>query len=353
MRARLSLWVVILAILVTVVSCVASPGQDAPSLAFRAPLNVDSGQRFHVSLGVENVGDTRFRDYGAFNGLMTLRDDAGMELGRIQVTTLWELTPDSAGWPAAYASKLPAGAYRLTWGAPDYGSVTVDFTIVELEGWLYLGQESIQSTDSTVLDDSRKYGALQSLVDLARVNLSHRLGVELEAVAVQSIEEAEFSDTSLGVPEPDTLYAQVLTPGYAIKLAVAGQTYEYRASDQRLVFVPQQGPAPEGSITIEGVEVAAGEQIVVSGQSTLPDGTCLGSELWADGDLQAWWPGDACVPVEAGRWQMVVRLGRGEVPSQLNPLAQYMLRAYEQNGPDLVAVFAFDLGGPPTPEPEP
>jgi hypothetical protein len=111
--------------------------------------------------------------------------------------------------------------------------------------------------------------------------------------------------------------------------------------------------APRGSITIEGVQVTAGEQIVVRGRSTLPDGTCLGSELWADGELQAWWPGDACVPVENGAWQMVILPGVGEVPAQLDRSAQYMIRVYQQNGPDITAVFAFDLVGPPTPNQTP
>jgi hypothetical protein len=314
-------------------------------------MNIDSSQRFHVSLGVENVGDTRFREYEFFNGRMDLHNDTGEEVGRIQVTTLWELAPGSAGWPAAYASHLPAGAYRLTWGAPEYGSITVDFTIVELDGWLYLGEESIQGTTGAAPDDDRPYGPLQSLVDLARVSLSQRLDVALEAVTVKEIEETQFPDASLGVPEPDTVYAQILTPGYAIRLAVGGEIYEYRASDERLVFVPSEGRAPQGSITIEGVQVNADEQIIVRGQSTLPDGTCLGSELWADGEPEAWWPGDVCVPVEHGTWQMVVRLGMNGTPEQLDPAAQYMLRAFQQNGPDIVAVFAFDLSGPPAPEP--
>jgi hypothetical protein len=333
------------------VSCGVFGERSASNLAFQAPMNVDSGQRFHVSLGVENLGDAPFREYQAFNGAMELHDDAGEEIGRIQVTTLWELAPGEAAWPAAYASKLAAGAYQLTWGAPGHGSVTVDFTIVELEGWLYLGQESIQSTAGTAPEDEREYGALQSLVDLARVNLAQRLGVEPEAVGVQGIEETKFADASLGVPEPDKLYAQVVTPGYVIELAVEGQVYEYHASDERLVFAPQEGGKPQASITIQGVQVTAGEQIVVHGRSTLPDGTCLGSELWADGELQSWWPGGACVPVEDGRWQMVVRLGEGEVPAELDRSAQYMLRAYQQNGPDVTAVFAFDLAGPPTAEP--
>ena len=351
MNTRLLLSVSLVMMVPLLVSCDLLSGSSVPSLAFQAPMNVDSSQRFHVSLGVRNVGDMRFHAYESFNGAMELHDDAGEEIGRIQVTTLWELAPGEAAWPAAYASKLAAGAYQLIWGAPGHGSVTVDFTIVELESWLYLGQEAIQSTAGTAPDDEREYGALQSLVDLARVNLAQRLGIEPEAVGVQGIEETEFADASLGVPEPDKLYAQVVTPGYVIELAVEGQVYEYHASDERLVFAPQEGGKPQGSITIQGVQVTAGEQIVVHGRSTLPDGTCLGSELWADGELQSWWPGGACVAVEEGSWQMVVRLGEGEVPAELDRSAQYMFRAYQQNGPDVTAVFAFDLAGPPTAEP--
>jgi hypothetical protein len=351
MRERLFLLLSLMATLAVLGGCGASADSEPVPLAFEAPMNVDSGQRFHVSLGVRNLGEERFRKYESFNGKMELHDDAGEEVGRIQVATLWELAPGGAGWPAAYASKLPAGAYQLTWGAPDYGSITVDFTIVELDGWLYLGGERIQSTAGTVPAEEQEYGALQSLVDLARVNLAQRLGVEPEAVTVQSIEETEFPDASLGVPEPDRFYAQVITPGHSIKLAVEGQTYEYRASHERLVFVPQEPTAPQGSITIEGVQVTAGEQVIVQGRSTLPDGTCLGSELWADGENQPWWPGDTCVAVENGAWHMVVPLGAGGVPAELDPSAQYMIRAYQQNGPDIVAVFAFDLAGPPEPEP--
>jgi hypothetical protein len=189
------------------------------------------------------------------------------------------------------------------------------------------------------------------LVDLARVNLAQRLGVESEAVTVRSVEETAFADASLGVPEPDRHYAQVITPGYAIRLDADGPVYEYRASDERLMFMPQEGHAPQGSITIEGVQVTARKEIVVRGRSTLPDGTCLGSELWADGENQAWWPGDTCVAVKNGTWQMVLRLAEGEVPAEPDRSAQYMLRVYQRNGLDIVAVFAFDLAGPPTAEP--
>jgi hypothetical protein len=349
MRTYLFALLSLAAIISTLAGCGVSTGYGQAQLAFEAQMNVNSGQEFHVSLGVRNIGGAPFREYEDFGGVMELRDAAGAEVGRAVVATLWELAPGTAAWPAAYASMLPSGAYQLTWGAGEYGSVTVDFTIVELEGRLYLGKESIQSTGNVTPEDERDYRAPQSLVDLARVNLARRLGAELEAVTGQCVEETEFPDASLGVPEPDRVYAQAITPGYTIKLAVNGQSYEYRASDERLVFVPPEAGAPQGSITIEGVQVTPGEQIAVHGQSTLPDDTCLGSELWAAGTRQSWWPGDACVLVQNGVWQMSVRLGSDGVPAELDPSAQYMLRVYQQNGPDIVSVFAFDLAGPPVP----
>jgi hypothetical protein len=65
------------------------------------------------------------------------------------------------------------------------------------------------------------------------------LGVPIDTIIVQSVEETQFPDTSLGVPEPGKMYAQVITPGYTIKLVTDGQTYEYHASGEYVVFVPQ------------------------------------------------------------------------------------------------------------------
>jgi hypothetical protein len=55
--------------------------------------------------------------------------------------------------------------------------------------------------------------------------------------------------------------------------------------------------------------------------------------------------------VQDGAWQMTIPLGTDEVPAELDPGAQYMLRVFQQNGPDIVSVFAFDLSGPPAPQP--
>jgi hypothetical protein len=86
------------------------------------------------------------------------------------------------------------------------------------------------------------------LVERAQADLAERLGVEPTEIEMQSVEEAQFPDASLGVPEPDTIYAQVITPGYVIKLAVGDGVYTYHASEERVVFVPQEGQAPQGSL---------------------------------------------------------------------------------------------------------
>lgn len=82
------------------------------------------------------------------------------------------------------------------------------------------------------------YGQAQPLVDLARADLAECLNVGANEITVQSVEAVEFPDTSLGVPEPDRMYAQVITPGYIIMLVVNSTVYEYHGSGDRIVFAP-------------------------------------------------------------------------------------------------------------------
>ena len=48
--------------------------------------------------------------------------------------------------------------------------------------------------------------------------------------------------------------------------------------------------------------------MTVSGKSTLPDGSCVGTELWAGGVPRGWWPNDACAPVQDGLWWITIPL---------------------------------------------
>ena len=107
-------------------------------------------------------------------------------------------------------------------------------------------------------------------------------------------------------------------------------------------------PKVGGNITIESIRVVSGH-VISTGQSTLPDGTYLKTQLFADGGPEAWWPPGSCVPVQDGMWRIVVPLSEEGAPGELDPAVQYMLRAWAQDNPPIEAVFWFDLAGPPTP----
>ena len=63
------------------------------------------------------------------------------------------------------------------------------------------------------------------------------LGVSPESVQLITFESRDWPDSSLGCPQPDMLYAQVVTPGYLVVVEVAGERIEYH-TDKRGTVVP-------------------------------------------------------------------------------------------------------------------
>lgn len=72
-------------------------------------------------------------------------------------------------------------------------------------------------------------GRPTALIERAKTELAADAGLSAEAVEVVSVEQVEWSDSSLGCPKSGMMYAQVITPGYRIVLAADGQTYEYHS----------------------------------------------------------------------------------------------------------------------------
>jgi hypothetical protein len=79
----------------------------------------------------------------------------------------------------------------------------------------------------------------QALVDLARADLALKLGDQAETIALLGVAKRDFADASLGVPEPDKLYAQVITPGYVLRFGVGDKVYTYHGSGERVVLAPE------------------------------------------------------------------------------------------------------------------
>lgn len=194
-----------------------------------------------------------------------------------------------------------------------------------------------------VVEPSR--GETETVVALATDDLEKRLGRDAN-VSVQEVVPVDFSDASLGVPEPGKSYAQVLTPGYVIKLAANGQVYQYHAGDGRIVLASRES-AVQGEVTITGVQVTP-DAVTVEGRSTFPDGTSIQAELLAGGQGAIWWPESAYAVVQNGAWQIAVPLDG----VTLDPEVEYVAYAWAEEDDSSRASFPFDVSGPPN-EPMP
>jgi len=250
---------------------------------------------------------------------------------------------------------LDDGAYGLTLAVRKPGNPLVDLVPIQVGNTEEERDPTTQQDMEAALAACPLVEGVHELVELARNDLAQEAGVNLEKVDVVDVEPTEFPDASLGVPEPDKTYAQVLTPGYIIRLKVKGETYLYHAAGDRAVLVENAETSPDqssenaskGAITVEEVQVTEA-QIFIKGRTSLPEGTCLLTELWAAGVPQPWWPDETCICIYEGTWQFAVALGENDAPESLDPDTQYMIRAYEEGGPNNVSTFPFDLAPPPT-----
>jgi hypothetical protein len=74
--------------------------------------------------------------------------------------------------------------------------------------------------------------------------------VGLGDVRIVRAEAVTWSDASLGCPEEDMMYAQVLTPGYWVVLEAGGQQFDFRASE---TGTPRLCPEGQGQPPLEGL----------------------------------------------------------------------------------------------------
>jgi hypothetical protein len=68
---------------------------------------------------------------------------------------------------------------------------------------------------------------LETLIEGAKADLAQRLSVQATQIKALETKEVVWPDTSLGCPQPGIAYAQILTPGYLIRLAYSGNEFEY------------------------------------------------------------------------------------------------------------------------------
>lgn len=84
-----------------------------------------------------------------------------------------------------------------------------------------------------------------SYLDAVIADAAQRAGVAPEQVRVDRDQAVQWSDGSLGCPEPGAVYIQVIIDGYWVEVTAAGRSYDYRLDDQgnfRLCDQPLRSP---------------------------------------------------------------------------------------------------------------
>jgi hypothetical protein len=87
------------------------------------------------------------------------------------------------------------------------------------------------------------------LAVLAQRLLAEQASLPVRRVRVVDVQAVVWPDTSLGCPQPDQVYAQMLVPGYRIVVEAAGEQVIYHTDfDRALPCRPEDERLPPGVI---------------------------------------------------------------------------------------------------------
>jgi len=78
----------------------------------------------------------------------------------------------------------------------------------------------------------------QPAIDTALQDAATHLGVGLDQLHVDQVEEREWPDSSLGCPRPGLMYSQIVTPGFLIVISsTGGRRLEYHTDARARVVL--------------------------------------------------------------------------------------------------------------------
>ena len=80
----------------------------------------------------------------------------------------------------------------------------------------------------------------QRMTALAVDDLSQRLGIPADEIEVGEVREVTWPDSSLGCPQPDMMYAQMLQEGLLIQLHSGGEMYSYHSGGDKQPFLCEE-----------------------------------------------------------------------------------------------------------------
>ena len=81
----------------------------------------------------------------------------------------------------------------------------------------------------------------ETAAERATQDLAERSGISEDDIAITSITDKDFPDSSLGAPVGDEMSAQMISSGWQIILDAGDAEYEYRADKYQLRLLGYEG----------------------------------------------------------------------------------------------------------------
>lgn len=102
----------------------------------------------------------------------------------------------------------------------------------------YKNNEGDAMSDPTINPDPNA----QKMVQLAKESLARKFKINEDQINLFSVEAMNWPDASLGCPQAEIVYAQVITPGFQILFESIGQSYSYHTDNIDRVILCQIHP---------------------------------------------------------------------------------------------------------------
>jgi hypothetical protein len=101
--------------------------------------------------------------------------------------------------------------------------------------------------------------APRDIVEKAKADLVKQFSVSADQIRIREARAVDWPDASLGCPQPDMMYAQVITPGYWILLEADGKQYPYHTDQNEQIILCMGSSSNPAVIPVNPDEIDDGQ----------------------------------------------------------------------------------------------
>jgi hypothetical protein len=107
-----------------------------------------------------------------------------------------------------------------------------------------ISQSPIPTTPDVQLSDTENPTFVpREIIERTKADLVKQFGVNASQIRVMETKAVTWPDSSLGCPQPDMAYAQIITPGYWVLLEAKEQQYPYHTDQNEQIILCLRDPS--------------------------------------------------------------------------------------------------------------